>query len=736
MNSRKACLLSASPAVVSVLVPVAIDGPYSYAVPDDWPRPAPGTIVSVPLGPRVIVGVVWDDPPDPAVPLSKLRPIRHRFDAPPIDRSLRAFVDWLARWTLSPRGMVLRMVLRAPEALDPEPTRPGVTRIGPAPERLTPARSRVLQFMEEGSLAWTKAGLAEAAGVSPSVIDGLVTSGTLGPVALPPPRAAADPDPDAFHPPLTAEQRGAADILIDTVKKRAFSVTLLEGITGSGKTEVFLEAVAEVVRGGGQALILMPEIALTNAILARFEKRFAARPAEWHSAVPPAQRARVWRATASGEARVVVGARSALFLPFRDPRLIVVDEEHDTAYKQADGVIYHARDMSVIRAREGGFPVILASATPSIESRVNADSGRYAHVKLTSRIPGAKPPEIDLIDLRRTGLQRGRWLSEKLADAARDTIGRGEQALFFLNRRGYAPLTLCGACGHRFQCPNCTAWLVDHRLRGHLRCHHCGHAEPYPESCPECGAVDELRAVGPGIERVAEEVNERFPDARCLVLSSDLGGGPDRLRRELDLVASGGVDIVIGTQLVAKGHNFPNLTLVGVVDADLGLSGTDPRAGERAFQLLSQVTGRSGRAAGTTGRGLIQTHDPTHPVMQALASGDPEAFYTAEIAARRREAMPPFGRLAAIVISAPTRPQAEAHARAFALACPDVPGIQVLGPAEAPIAVVRGRHRFRLLVHGPRSVDLQGFLRAWLAKAPPEREGVRHQVDVDPQSFL
>ena len=466
---------------------------------------------------------------------------------------------------------------------------------------------------------------------------------------------------------------------------RAFSATLLEGVTGSGKTEVYFEALAGALKGGGQALVLMPEIALTAQFLDRFAARFGVRPAEWHSGVSARKRARIWTGAAAGEVKVVVGARSALFLPFADLRLLVVDEEHEAAYKQDDGVSYHARDMAVVRARLENCPVVLASATPSIETRVNADQGRYAHLRLAARHAGRAMPDIVAIDLRKQGAPRGKWISPPLVEAVARTMERGEQALLFLNRRGYAPLTLCRACGHKFQCPNCTAWLVEHRFRRALVCHHCGHIERRPEICPECGEPDQLSPCGPGVERLAEEASELFPNARLLTLSSDFPGGTERLRRELQAIEQGEFDLVIGTQLVAKGHNFPALTLVGVIDADVGLSNGDPRAGERTFQLLNQVAGRAGRGD-KPGRAFIQTYQKEHPVLRALLSGDFEGFYAAEIDQRRRAGLPPFTRLAALIVSGPDRAAAEAHARALArAACAAAPrngGWSLAAPGE------------------------------------------------------
>jgi len=734
--------------VAEVLVPVAVDQAYSYRIPADLDLAA-GDFVEVPLGTRQTVGTVWEIGQSQSG--ANLKAISAQYDCPPLNASLRAFIDWVARWTLSPRGMVLRMSARAPFIAAPEQPRIGLRRAGPPPERMTPARARVLRATE-GGLAISKRALAEIAACSASVIDTLVDEGTLGAVALPPESIAELCDPDFASTQLEADQAKAAASLVTAVNAGEFSVSLLEGVTGSGKTEVYFEAAAVALRAGRQALILMPEIALTVQFLDRFAARFGVRPAEWHSGVSARKRACIWAGVASAEVKVVAGARSALFLPFADLATIIVDEEHDAAYKQDDGVSYHARDMAVVRGQIDKAAVVLASATPSIESRVNAEQGRYAHLKLPARFGGAKLPSIEAIDLKREAAPRGKWISPRLVAAVGDGLAAGEQALLFLNRRGYAPLTLCRTCGHRFQCPNCTAWLVEHRFRRALVCHHCGHIERRPDICPECEGVDQLTACGPGVERLAEEVAELWPQARALVLSSDFPGGTERLRQELDAIAEGACDIIIGTQLVAKGHNFPLLSLVGVIDADVGLSNGDPRAAERTFQVLQQVTGRAGRF-GRSGRALVQTWQPEHPVIRALLSGEAERFYSEETEQRRKAGLPPFGRLAALIVSGKDRASAEAHGRALIRAAhalranpkwrlavlgglPRNDEITLLGPAEAPIAIIRGRHRFRLLVRAPKSADLQGFLRAVLATAPPERGGVRVNVDVDPQNFM
>jgi len=720
--------------VVDVLVPVALDQAYSYRVPAGAEL-APGDVVTVPLGTREALGVVWAANPNPNPRLhNRLKDVGDKLDVPPLKPELRQFVDWVSGYTLASRGMVLRMALRMGEHLGPARERVGVRLAGPPPQRMTSARARVLRLLSDG-LTRAKGDAAREAGVSAGVIDGLVDEGTLETIVLPPEPLTEPPDPDFRKPDFSLGQLAAADALRTTVDQGGYTVSLLDGVTGSGKTEVYFEAVAENIRRKRQTLILMPEIALTAGFLDRFADRFGTRPAEWHSQLQPRKRARTWAAVAANEVEVVVGARSALFLPYADLGLIIVDEEHDPAYKQEDGAHYHARDMAVVRGSIAKIPVVLASATPSVESEVNARRGRYRRIHLPERFGGAHLPQVEAIDMRREGPPRGRFISPRLAEAVQNSLERKEQALLFLNRRGYAPLTLCRACGFRLQCPNCDAWLVDHRFKRRLVCHHCGFNMPQPNECPKCHATESFAPVGPGVERLEQEASELFPQARILVLSSDLVESVERLRAELDDVAEGRFDLVIGTQLVAKGHHFPKLNLVGIVDADLGLGNGDPRAAERTFQLLHQVVGRAGREEGR-GVGLLQTHQPEHPVMKALILGDREAFYSSEIELRERTGYPPFGRLASLVVSANERHAAESYGRSLVALAPKDEVVRVLGPAEAPIAVVRGRHRFRLLVKSPRDFNLSSYLRNWLAAAPRPKGSVQLEVDVDPQSFF
>ncbi|WP_108660781.1 primosomal protein N' [Acuticoccus kandeliae] len=718
--------MTPEPHRVSVLLPHQL-GLLTYTASEPL---APGLVVAVPLGRRDVLGVVWDDAPDETIEAARLKPVRGVVSLVALTDDLRRFVDFVARYTMTPRGAVLKMVLRSGEGLTEAKPQTALALTGVEPERWTPARLAVADALAPGPMSRKE--LADTSGASAAVITGLIKSGVIAEIALEP-EPPATPTLDAV-PNLTADQGEAVAELGAMVEARAFETVLLEGVTGSGKTEVFFEAIAAALALGRQALVLMPEIALTPMVTARLTERFGIVPGEWHSDRTPAARHSLWRDVASGRERVVVGARSALFLPFTDLGVIIVDEEHDQSFKQEDGVIYNARDMAIVRAQQAGIPVVLASATPSVESRINAERGRYRRIVLPARYGDVPLPTIRAVDLRRDAPPKGEWLSEPVRAAVSETLARGEQSLLFLNRRGYAPLTVCRRCGHRFHCPNCAASLVDHRLRNRLVCHHCGHEERRPSVCPACQGEDTLAPCGPGVERVEEEARALWPKARTAVLSSDLAGGPKALAALLGRVARGEVDIIVGTQLVAKGYTFPNLQFVAVVDADLGLENGDPRAAERTFQLLTQVTGRAGRVhAG--GRALLQTHAPDHPVIQAMLRDDAEAFYREETEVRRQGALPPFQRLAAVIVSATDRAEAHGHAAALARTAPSSGDVEVLGPAEAPLSILRGRFRYRLLVRAPRTVPLQDIMADWLATVPVKGT-VRRAVDIDPQSFL
>ena len=695
-----------------------------------------GAFVEVPLGSRKVLGVVWG-PGAGEFDAAKLRGAIRVLDVPPMRDELRQFLTRAAAYTLTPMPAMLRLATRAPGLGDP-PSMRKIYRLGTGvPDRMTDARRRVLETLGDyGGLAFTLGELAEVAGVSSSVVKGLVKQGALreedSPRDLPYPRL----NPDLPGKVLTPDQAKAADVLAGALRQGGYGTTLLKGVTGSGKTEVYLEAVAAALRLGRQALVLLPEIALTAEFLARVEARFGVRPAEWHSGVTMTERRRIWKTVAQGEAQLVVGARSALFLPYRRLGLIVVDEEHDTSYKQEDGVLYNARDMAVLRASILGAQAVLASATPSLESWANVAAGKYARVELTSRFGAAAMPAMRAIDMRAEKLEASRWISPTLARAVTARLEAGEQALLFLNRRGYAPVTLCRACGQQVGCRHCDARMVEHRFLKRLMCHRCGETVPIPTVCPSCGADDRLAPVGPGVERLAEEAAARFPDARIAVLSSDLFDSARALKAEIEEIAAGGADIVIGTQLAAKGHNFPLLTLVGAIDADLGLQGSDLRAAERTFQLMQQVAGRAGRAE-KPGTAMLQTYQPEHPVIGAILSGDEQGFWAAEAAQRQAAGVPPYGRMAGIVLSGAD--MAQVFDLGNALARQDGPvrqvGAEVFGPAPAPIARVRGRHRVRLLVKAPKGAPLQDAIVRWIAPFPLKGD-LRLSVDIDPQSFL
>ncbi|MFN3822469.1 MAG: primosomal protein N' [Pseudorhodobacter sp.] len=695
-----------------------------------------GDFVEVPLGPRRVLGVVWGAGTG-GFDRAKLRPVTRVLDVAPMRDEMRAFLARAADYTLTPLPAMLRLATRAP-GLDAPPATRRVYRLGGAePDRMTEARARVLEVLRSyGGLAFTLTELAAQAGVTPSVVKGLVGQGAVleeeAPRDLPYPPL----DPEATVVRLMGDQVAAGAALAASVAAGRFSATLLKGVTGSGKTEVYLEAVAEALRKGRQALVLLPEIALTGEFLARVEARFGMRPAEWHSGVTMTERRRLWRMAAEGGVQFVAGARSALFLPFRDLGLIVVDEEHDSSYKQEEGVIYNARDMAVLRGALCGAAVVLASATPSLESWANAQVGKYQRLDLGARYGVAELPEMRAIDMRGEKLAADRWISAPLRGAVEARLKAGEQSLLFLNRRGFAPVTICRACGHQIGCDDCDARMVEHRFLKRLMCHQCGATKPLPTICPACGVEGRLAPVGPGVERLAEEVAATFPQARAAILSSDLFGSARALKDQIEDIAAGGADIIIGTQIVAKGHNFPLLTLVGVIDADLGLQGSDLRAAERTFQLMRQVAGRAGRAE-RRGVALLQTHQPEHPVIRAILGGDEEAFLAAEAAERQQAGAPPYGRMAGIILSSPD--VAAAFDLGGELARRDGPlraiGAELYGPAPAPIARVRGRHRVRLLVKAPKGAPLQAAIAEWIAhvKLP---SNLRLAVDIDPQSFL
>ena len=733
--------------IIQVAVPLPVRGEgllcYDYLAGPAANSPI-GTIVHVPLGSRLVWGLVMGHGSSDDVPSPRLKEVAALADSPPLTEAHLRFLKAVASWTMAPFGMVMRMMLSTPSAFQP-PATETIYHVGQRADetQLTPKRQRIWSFLEANPPLPAKE-LAQETGTSLAIVKAMAKVGLLESYEVPKQAIIAQPNPD--HKPVTltaAQQEVVAGIKGHLLS--GYSAHLLDGVTGSGKTEVYFELVADQIRAGKQLMILLPEIALTAAWQSRFEARFGVKPVIWHSSISPAKRRHIWRACLAGEPMVVVGARSALFLPFTSLGLIIIDEEHEAAFKQEDMVFYHARDMAVQRAYIETVPVILATATPSLESWVNAGQGsdasqpqRYHHWQLSDRHGGARLPQIEMIDLKRDKPAAGKWLSAHLVEALQETLAAGKQSLLYLNRRGYAPLSICESCGAKATCQACDSWLVTHRLSGARQCHHCGFRTPLrppaDDQCDDCGTKGQMRAYGPGVERLAEEVGHLFPEARYCVFSSDTMARPEIAAEMLRAITEGEVDIIIGTQMAAKGHHFPNLTLVGVIDADLGLAGGDLRAAERTYQILSQAAGRAGRTS-TDGRAMLQSYEPDNAVFKALASGDRDRFLALETELREQAEMPPFTRLAALILQGPDEHQLLQVAKAMAEAKPQFQQVDIWGPTPAPIARIRGRHRIRFLIRSPKKVNLQQILHGWVAdvKIPSQ---IHLQIDIDPYSFL
>ncbi len=727
--------------IVGVLLPLPFNKIFDYRIDEDA---QPGEMVRVSFGKEVLVGIIWKTGKEADIDLSKIKPVIEKLSFPPLSPQLMKFITFVAAYNMSFLGLVLKMVLSVKGVFDDPKTTvlyklSGKT-LAEAKLKNSDARWRVIDLLKH--YPYTRAEIGRGAKVGQPVIKSLIDAGVLVPELVKIKRDFPLPDVNFAKVDLTAEQQNAADILCAKTGC-GFSVTLLDGITGSGKTEVYFEAVAKTLAAGHQVLIMVPEIALTSQWLTRFAKRFGVKPACWHSGLGNRERIDTWLGIIENRAKVIIGARSALFLPYADLGLIVIDESHDQSFKQEDVVNYQARDMAVVRAKMEQFPVILSTATPDLETIYNVENGKYDVVRLTSRFASAVLPEIKIIDLKKdkpqkfakdNGIMSIGWLAPSLVEALKNNFEKSEQSILFLNRRGYAPFTICRDCGHRFQCPNCTSWLTEHRRTKSLICHHCGYSVPIPASCPECGSQEGLAACGPGVERIAEEVIMRFPDARIDILSSDITPTLSDISKVITRMENHETDILIGTQILAKGHHFPSLTLVGIVDADLGLMGSDLRAAERTYQLLSQVSGRAGRGS-KKGTVYLQTLYPDNAVLKALLSNRREDFIELEQQSRRLLRLPPYGKLAAVIITGQNQSVTERTAVSLGKCAPNTDTITTLGPAPAPVFMLRGKYRYRLLLKTPRNVNIQEILRTWL-KQINLPNNVRVQIDIDPYSFM
>lgn len=722
--------------IIGVLLPLPFNDVFDYKTEEEIPL---GSFVRVPFGREKIVGVVWKIGRSSKLEENKIKAVIEVLAFPPLSENMRKFITFVASYNMAFLGLTLKMTMGVKAVFDDNQTttlyRLSGKTLAEAKLKNSDARWRVMELLKH--YPYSKSEICAGAGCGPAVVKTMIDAGVLEPFTVEKKKTFAKPNAKHQKVNLTPEQAAAAEHLVEKIEN-GFSVTLLDGVTGSGKTEVYFEAVAKALEYGRQVLIMVPEISLTTQWLNRFEKRFGVKPACWHSGLGQRERMDNWTAVIEGRAKVVVGARSALFLPFADLGLVVIDESHDHSFKQEDVVNYQGRDMAVVRAKFEGFPLILSTATPDLETVCNVESGKYDSVRLTSRYAAALLPEIKILDLKKDKPQKGTWgvswLAPTLVNALKENLEKGEQSVLFLNRRGYAPLTICRDCGHRIQCPNCTAWLTEHKRTHSLVCHHCGYTSSIPSCCPECGSEDGLTACGPGVERIAEEVKGRFPDARIEILSSDITSSLADVSEVIRKMEKGEVDILIGTQILAKGHHFPSLTLVGIVDADLGLMGSDLRASEQTFQLLSQVSGRAGRGE-KKGTVYLQTLYPENAVLQALIANDRDKFLTLEKKTRKILKMPPYGKLAAIIVTGNNQNAAENVAIRLGQTAPNTENISTLGPAPAPIFMLRGKYRYRLLLKTAKNIKIQDIIREWLRKIDCP-SNVRIGVDIDPYSFM
>ncbi len=721
--------------IVGVLLPMPFNEPFDYQADEAVEL---GQLVRVPFGREVLVGVVWKIGKTSNLDEKKIKKIIEILPYLPFKADFRKFIEFTAAYNMAFLGLVLKMALSVKGVFEDAKMLKlyelSGKSLSEAKLKNSDARWRVMDFLK--AMHFNRQEIAQGAGVSQSVIKTMIDAGVLKEVLVEKKKEYGQPVCGFQKVKLTSEQEAAANELCAKVGN-GFNVTLLNGVTGSGKTEVYFEAVEKAFAAGKQVLILVPEIGLTSQWLGRFAKRFGVMPAEWHSALSPKERVDAWKAVAKAEAKIIIGARSALFLPYPDLGLIVIDESHDASFKQEDAVNYQGRDMAVARAKYEQIPLILSTATPDLETICNVDEGRYNQVCLKSRFAQAQLPEIKIIDLKKNKPEKGSWgmswLSPKLCEKLRANYEKGEQSILFLNRRGYAPLVICRDCGHRIQCPHCSAWLTEHLRAGKLVCHHCGYMRDIPKCCPECHSENGLTACGPGVERIAEEVKYRFPLAKTKVLSSDFVTNFKEVQQVIKEMEEGKIDILIGTQILAKGHHFPELTLVGIVDADLGLMGSDLRAAERTYQLLSQVAGRAGRGE-KKGEVYLQTLYPENAVLNSLVKGNAEEFYVLEKQTRRILKMPPFGKLAAIIVSGERKEEVEKTAILLGQTAFNDDKITTLGPAPAPIFVLRNKYRYRLLLKTAKNIKIQDVLREWLKRVKVP-SSVRVEADIDPYSF-
>ena len=716
---------------------------FDYVVPASMSLPTPGSRVRVPFGERrSTTGVVLEVAESSEIPKQRLKPISQVLDAEPIlTKSILSLLCWAANYYHHPIGEVVAAAL--PSQIRKSGIRgAGVTFWTLAPQgavmnvdqiRRAPVQKRVLEALQASPNGLTAVELATLSRRWHIAVNQLIARGWV--VVSVRESHPTDSESQVAAPPLTESQQAAVDAINNAAP--GFRCFLLHGVTGSGKTEVYLRAISTALQNGDQALFLVPEIGLTPQVARRLQERLSAPTLVLHSGLNDLERARAWASASSKKPMLIIGTRSAVFTPLPRLQLIVVDEEHDPSYKQQEGFRYSARDVAVMRASRESIPIVLGSATPSLESLSRARSGAYIYLTLPGRAGGAALPTVELLDMRRLAVDDG--LSHPLRAAVAETLQRREQALLFLNRRGFAPIWMCFSCGWVAPCERCDARLTFHRASALLRCHHCGAERPTIETCPNCHQAG-LHAMGQGTERVEASLARVFPAARIIRIDRDSTRAKGALEHKLARAHSGDADILIGTQMLSKGHDFPNVTLVGVLNADQGLYGGDFRADERLVQQIIQVSGRAGRAE-RPGRVLVQTYHPDHPVFAALKRQDYGQFADYALAERSDTGYPPFGYLALLRAESPKRDAALKFlhvARSIACRLPRDPVVQVMQPVASPMERRAGRYRAQLLVQSARRAPLHALLAPWVEQLSALREGrrVRWSLDVDPSDLF
>ena len=736
---------------VAVLLIGPFNDTFDYLIEENINEISPGQIVLAPFRQRKVVGIIVSEG-SKTVSKSKLKNVIDIYELDPIPLPTIDLISFLANWNCVYKGLVLKMVLSPLEAIiSPQYNKvykynleDGLSIDSIDNKKLRSKRKLVLDALVNSDKEVYETSLIQDIGVSKTILKDMVNKNLIVEKLI-----KIKPDfsknfiksndiKKENDKPLNEHQKNAVDKINKSIKKNEADCFLLDGVPGSGKTETYFETVQTCLDERKQVLILLPEIALTPDWQKRFYNKFNFNPLVWHSDISKKKRKEIWLSALSGTAGVIVGARSALMIPISKLGLIVVDEEHEPAFKQEENVRYNARDMAVYRAKRSSATIVLASATPSLETFYNMRMGKYIHLTLPKRATGADMPDIKLLDLKLHPPQKGNWISPLLINQIQDKLLKKEQTLLFLNRRGYAPLRVCNSCGNKVKCINCETWLVEHRLDNLLTCHHCGYSKHISNICEVCGNKDQMKSCGPGVERIEEEVQRLFPEAKSITLSSDTMKNQNLLTNAIEQIKNSEVDIIIGTQMVAKGHDFPKLKLVGIIDGDIGLSGGDLRASERSFQLLQQVAGRSGRhTAGTNDKGLVylQTFDTENPIIKAIAQNNRDDFFEKELISRKNANMPPYGRLAAIILSSKFESNLDSFSSDISRLAPSFKNVKIFGPAPAPMYFLRGKYRRRFLIKSDKTVNIQKVLIDWTKKIN-KPSNINLTIDIDPFSFM